>query len=303
MPDITITNRVSDSSDPSDPENPAPPSMPEDTKVGIEPVGGLAVVVINLYMLTLSVVLLYTMFAFNDPHANSMRGYANLTYFGVNFKLSVTYMTFMLAILSGALGGQAYALKSFNWYSGNRTLHWSWVPRYIVAPFQGAVMGFVFHIIVNSGLQGGQTGSAAPNSYLTMGISLLVGLFSEQALEKLHQIATAFFADTPIGRDRMAHVNAPGTPPAPALPPTNRNSSGKKRGSDQPVDPIHEIATERPLRRPIRHISSNPEVDPGKSPEMSSSNDPQSVQAVVSMKLDLPKDAQVDNANDSINAP
>ena len=280
----------SDTQNPNDQDTsggPIQPVMPEDTRVGIKPVGGVAVVLILGYMLALSVVLVYTLVAFFVPHTAGMNDVSNIAYFGVKMSFTVTNATFMLAIFSGALGGSAYALKSFCWYVGNRTLHWSWVPRYLVSPFQGAVMGFVFHIIINSGLQGGQSNQSAPNSMITMAIGMLVGLFSEQALEKLHQVATAFFADTPVGRDRMSHSTSPGAPPAVAVPPTVIGAIPVKVDSNG----------QAPNSHPLSHTSRHRDPDTPSGGDNGQTVEAQVVQAVVTVKSDASSDRSAEQVS------
>lgn len=104
-----------------------------------------------------------------------------------------------LMILAGALGAIAHGLRSFSWYVGNRQLVWSWIPLYFFLPFIGAATSTIFYLIIRGGLMSGAAES--DNVFGLMAIGTLVGLFSQQALQKLKSISEAIFTVTPAGKD------------------------------------------------------------------------------------------------------
>jgi hypothetical protein len=104
-----------------------------------------------------------------------------------------------LMVLVGALGAILHGLRSFSWYVGNRQLVWSWIPMYFTLPFIGAATSTVFYLIIRGGLMSGATESN--NVFGLMAIGTLVGLFSQQALEKLKKISEGIFTSTPTGKD------------------------------------------------------------------------------------------------------
>jgi IPT/TIG domain-containing protein len=104
-----------------------------------------------------------------------------------------------LMILAGALGAMLHGLRSFYWYVGNRQLVWSWIPMYFVLPFTGAATSTVFYLIIRGGLMSGAAES--DNVFGLMAVGTLVGLFSQQALEKLKSLSEVIFTVTPTGKD------------------------------------------------------------------------------------------------------
>jgi hypothetical protein len=104
-----------------------------------------------------------------------------------------------LMILAGALGAILHGLRSFYWYVGNRQLVWSWIPMYFFLPIIGAATSTVFYLIIRGGLLPGATESN--NVYGLMAIGTLVGLFSQQALEKLKSVSEVIFTVPPTGKD------------------------------------------------------------------------------------------------------
>jgi hypothetical protein len=117
-----------------------------------------------------------------------------------HFQLRQYVQILLVVMVVGALGGLMHVFRSFYWYVGNRTLKNSWLLMYFLLPFNGAGLAVLFYLIVRGGFST-QT-SATPSSvdwYAAM--AALVGMFSEEALLKLRQIAGAFFTQAEPGKD------------------------------------------------------------------------------------------------------
>jgi len=82
-------------------------------------------------------------------------------------------------------------------YVGTRSLRWSWIPFNLLLPVVGALGGTVFYLVFRGGLFSSSTQATAANPYGFAAVAALVGLFSEQAMEKLKQIAQEMFAEAP----------------------------------------------------------------------------------------------------------
>jgi hypothetical protein len=102
-----------------------------------------------------------------------------------------------MVALSGALGGLVHTVRSFSMYVGTRSLRWSWIPFNLLLPVVGALGGTVFYLVFRGGLFSSSTQATAANPYGFAAVAALVGLFSEQAMEKLKQIAQEMFAEAP----------------------------------------------------------------------------------------------------------
>lgn len=120
--------------------------------------------------------------------------------------ISLNTALFLIVMLSGALGSLLHSLRSLYWYAGNRRLVWSWAVMYMLLPFSGAVLATIFYIIIRAGFLpssgGTQTIPSTPYGFAALGA--LVGLFSEEAVLKLKQVAETVFASTPPGKDHAA---------------------------------------------------------------------------------------------------
>jgi len=113
---------------------------------------------------------------------------------------------FAVVALGGMLGGLVHTFRSLSWYVGNRNLLWSWVPFNLMLPVVGALGGTIFYVVLRAGLfsPSGSADEASPFGFTA--VAMLVGLFSEEAMEKLRQIAANVFAERPAGEDHVDPV-------------------------------------------------------------------------------------------------
>jgi len=130
-----------------------------------------------------------------------------ITYFGWKQSVSRETLFFVIVALAGLLGGLIHVIRSLSWYVGNRDFRWSWVPFNLLLPVVGALCGTVFYLVLRAGLFSPSTSVDQASPFGFAAVAVLVGLFSEQALEKLRQVASNLFAERPEGED---HVPASG---------------------------------------------------------------------------------------------
>ena len=126
-----------------------------------------------------------------------------VTWFGWHVSPSRESLFFLVVALSGALGGLIHTIRSLTWYVGNRDFRWSWVPFNLMLPVVGALGGTVFYVVLRAGLFSPSTTANNASPFGFSAVAVLVGLFSEQAMEKLRQVASNFFADRPAGQDHV----------------------------------------------------------------------------------------------------
>jgi hypothetical protein len=117
-----------------------------------------------------------------------------------HFWLRDNVRVLLIVMIVGALGGLMHVFRSFYWYVGNRTLKNSWLLMYILLPFSGAGLAVLFYLIIRGGISSqAPTNPSSLDGYAAM--SALVGMFSQEALLKLKQIAAAFFTPAEAGKD------------------------------------------------------------------------------------------------------
>jgi len=100
------------------------------------------------------------------------------------------HSAFFIIALLGALGGCLHGIQSLVIYVGGRGLLRSWILYYVALPVKGAVLGIIVVLVLRWGVIS-QSGNAAPGNLNWIGlyaISVLSGMFSSQAIEKLADI-------------------------------------------------------------------------------------------------------------------
>jgi hypothetical protein len=107
----------------------------------------------------------------------------------------------LLVVLAGALGGVLHAGRSLFSFVGNRNLRVSWLWMYYFLPLNGAVVGALFFLVMLAGLFSVQ-GNTAQSFFLIIGVAAIVGMFSQQAVEKLKQISEAILTKLPPSADQ-----------------------------------------------------------------------------------------------------
>ncbi|MCK9397805.1 MAG: IPT/TIG domain-containing protein [Methylobacter sp.] len=100
---------------------------------------------------------------------------------------------FIMVILAGALGGCLHGLRSLVWHVGDRNLQNSRRLKYFFLPLIGAAIGVIFFLAVSAGLYKVQ----GTENMILIGLSGLVGMFSDEAVEKLKKIAEGLLTEAP----------------------------------------------------------------------------------------------------------
>ena len=136
-----------------------------------------------------------------NKRPDKSRSNRDVNLFGVTWKMSDEERLLILVMTAGALGSLVHALRSAYWYVGNRNLVRSWIPKYLLLPFCGAILAILFYFVVRGGFFSPRANSMDTSQYGFCALACLVGLFSEQAVLKLKQIAETVFVTTEQGKD------------------------------------------------------------------------------------------------------
>jgi hypothetical protein len=125
----------------------------------------------------------------------------DVTLLGMTWKMWDEQRLLILVMTAGALGSLVHALRSAYWYVGNRNLVRSWIPKYLLLPLCGATLAVLFYLIVRGGFFSPRAGSTQTSPFGFCAFACLVGLFSEQAVLKLKQLAETVFVTAERGKD------------------------------------------------------------------------------------------------------
>jgi IPT/TIG domain-containing protein len=125
----------------------------------------------------------------------------------------------MIVLLAGALGSLIHGLRSFVFYVGSRRAVWSWGAYYIALPFIGAGLAFIFYLVIRGGFfsTGATVENTSPVGFAAL--AALIGMFTEQAVQKLRKISDSVLAPPEKGKDhisgpKITSISPPQGPPA-----------------------------------------------------------------------------------------
>lgn len=174
---------------------------------GADHVGPIAICVSALIFVAISVALIYAIVQFWPPLADSTEGSQDppVRFLGWTFALDGEVRLFVIVSLAGALGSMIHSLRSFAWYVGHRDLRWSWLAHYVMLPFGGAALGVIFYLVFRAGFFTPQAsfedGQISPFGFAAL--AALIGMFSDQAVVKLQEVAETVLAKPPGGADSV----------------------------------------------------------------------------------------------------
>jgi hypothetical protein len=124
------------------------------------------------------------------------------------WNVDIEILFFLIVACAGALGGSVAAIRSLGVYVGSRTLFRSWIPFYFFKPLVGALLATIMYLLLRAGLFSPSASNAQVSPYGFAAIGALVGLFSDQASEKLKRVAEELFT-RPYTEPPPDHYAAP----------------------------------------------------------------------------------------------
>ena len=165
------------------------------------------------------------------PETGELPARKRVSYLGLShFTMSTELLFFLVVGLSGALGGIIHAVRSITVYVGTRKLRWSWIPYYLLLPLVGAMGGTLFYVILRAGLFSPSTEASQASPFGFAAVAALVGLFSEQAMDKLRDLAGQIFTPAMPLADHYEDGRGPETP----LQPPDKASQDPESPSQRP---------------------------------------------------------------------
>ncbi len=190
--------------------------LPALSKAGEKPMGTLGIILTLVYLILFSIILLFGLVQLWPPQAppqaspqtppqtqagESVSTNSAVHFYFLTFNNSEEIRMILIVVLAGALGALVHALRSFYWYVGHRMMVRSWLAMFILLPFVGTTLGLLFYFVIRGGFFSAQATSEVTSPFGFAALAGLVGLFSEQAVLKLKQVAETMLAKAPKGEE------------------------------------------------------------------------------------------------------
>lgn len=159
----------------------------------------------------------------SSPTAISSGTRSIITVFGRQIEIWDEVRLLLIVILAGALGSLVHTVRSVFWYVGNRFLKWSWLAKYVLQPFAGSALAVIFYVVVRGGFFSPQTTVENTSPFGFAALAAMVGLFSEQAVLKLKEVAETVLSKPAPGADAKPQPSV--SPPDETTPDTVKPGS------------------------------------------------------------------------------
>jgi len=114
-----------------------------------------------------------------------------------------------IVALAGGSGSMVATLLAYVQHaSEKRDFRLSYAPWYVVRPLLGVLLAIAVYFLIKGGLLvlGEAPTSSEVNVFGLSGLSLLVGMFSKNAVEKLREVFSTLFASQSDVRDRVGNA-------------------------------------------------------------------------------------------------
>jgi hypothetical protein len=97
--------------------------------------------------------------------------------------------TFLLMVLTAVIGSSVMAMRGFVDKScDHNCFHQSDIPKYLIAPLEGALVAAIFYWVVAAGLLQSEAGATAQQEAWVVVVGGLTGMFSSKAVSKLREV-------------------------------------------------------------------------------------------------------------------
>ena len=123
-----------------------------------------------------------------------------VTFLGMNMAVKDEHRLLLIVAVAGALGSLIHALRSLTKYVGVQKLEHNWLPMYILLPFVGSTLAVLFYLVIRGGFFSTGATVQATSPFGFAALAGLVGLFTEQAVLKLKEVATTLLAKAEKGK-------------------------------------------------------------------------------------------------------
>lgn len=175
----------------------------ETEQSGARVVGRVGTILIMVYLILFSIFLLYSLVQLwpSSPQADGASTVSSVTFLFWTLSISGEVHLLLIVVLAGALGSMVHALRSLYWYIGNRQLVMSWLAMYILLPFVGITLAIIFYLVIRGGFFSPQATVQETSPFGFAALSGLVGMFTEQAVLKLKDVAQTMLTKAQPGVD------------------------------------------------------------------------------------------------------
>ena len=167
-----------------------------------KPMSCLCIILFTLYFVALFFLLAHTLLELWPPPATpgaeaapavqSVRVLWGL----LSLRITEEVRLILIVAVAGALGSYVHSATSFVTFAGNRRLFTSWTWWYLLRPLIGSALALIFYFAVRGAFFSLSANTQDLNVFGVAALGGMVGMFSKEATDKLHELFKDLFKVT-----------------------------------------------------------------------------------------------------------
>jgi hypothetical protein len=115
--------------------------------------------------------------------------------FSISAIISADSYVFLIVLFAGMLGGVVRGMYSYVKHLGMNDFSIKWLGYYFTLPYTGAALSIIIYFVIRGGFGGTSFGDGLTfNPFSFAALAALTGLFTENAMDKLKQVADTLLA-------------------------------------------------------------------------------------------------------------
>jgi hypothetical protein len=178
----------------------------------VQTMGNIRITLVGLYYIVVALLLVYVLyriwpFSGSDVEEQILE---TVSFFKglIGISISREVRLILIVLAAGGLGSFIHGGTSFATFAGNRRLKLSWTWWYILRPFIGSVLALIFYFVIRGGLLSVSAGTEAISHFGIAAMAGIVGMFSKEAIDKLHELFVTLFRHTDQREDKLKPESA-----------------------------------------------------------------------------------------------
>jgi hypothetical protein len=171
------------------------------------------IIILSVYQILVVVAAFYILSCMWSGMSGAPAGGVPVQILSWSWTLPLEVLLLLIVACCGLLGSSLHCLRSLSWYVGSRALRRSWILRYLLQPFTGALLALIVYFVARAGFLPAAQSSVNSNYIGFAAIAGLVGLFSNAAVLKLKSVAENLFTQPKPGADHVSESSNPHASP------------------------------------------------------------------------------------------
>jgi hypothetical protein len=173
----------------------------------VQAMGCIRITLLGVYYVVVALLLVYVLYRIWPFSGSDIEGQVleTVSFFKglISISISSEVRLILIVLAAGGLGSFIHGGTSFASFAGNRRLKLSWTWWYILRPFIGSALALIFYFVIRAGFLSVSAGTEAISHFGIAATAGIVGMFSKEAIDKLHELFVTLFRHKDERADKL----------------------------------------------------------------------------------------------------